>query len=185
MTKNQIEHSILYVLLVSAIVIGGYYGIIKRQLTQLHRIKEQKTTITADLTTAEQRTRSLPQLKRKSLQLTEAIETLERAMIQEGEFSDFLEVIKRAADTAEMKLKNTRPRIGAVDIAWGDAYVERQVQIETSSPYHTIGKWLNAMEHEVTFMRVVELKILSSQDSTGVHPAEITLGFLVKAEQGH
>ena len=182
MTKNQIEHILLYVLMVSALVTGAYFSIVKGQLAKLESINKEKSSIAVELDTAEKRTRSLPELQRNLRKLNETIDEMERSMIQKGDFSDFLELIKRAADKAGMKLKNVRPRMGALDIPWGDSYVERQVQIETSSRYHTIGKWLDNLENEAQFIRVVELKMFSSQDDTGIHPAEMTIGFLVKTK---
>jgi len=183
MDKKKIERLILMVLLVVIVLVAGYFGVFQGQWKKLTRLRRDTVVVDKDLADAQRLKNSLTRARRESNELTAKMAEMDTYIIAGGEFSEFVTAIKNAADKAGLKLKNVKPVIGGKDIQRGPGYVERWVKVEVSSKYHVIADALAHLEADAPSVRVVEYKLNSSQDASGIHPAQFTLGFIVKPEK--
>jgi Tfp pilus assembly protein PilO len=183
MEKKKVERLVLMVLLVVLVLIAGYFGVFEGQYKKWLKIRRNSEVLEKDLENAQSLKDGLPRARKQSETFTAQLSEMDKNIIAGGEFSEFVAAIKNAADKAGLKLQNVRPVMGKTDIPRGPDYVERWIRVEVIARYHIIGQALAHLEDEAPSVRVVEFKLHSSQDETGVHPAQFTLGFIVKPEK--
>ena len=183
MEKKKVERIVLMALLVVLVLVAGYFGVFEGQYKKWLKIRRNSEVTEKDLANAQRLKDSLPRARKQAEALTAQLREMDKNIIAGGEFSEFVAAIKNAADKAGLKLKNVRPVMGKTDIPRGPDYVERWISVEVIARYHVIGQALAHLEEEAPSVRVVDFKLHSSQDDTGIHPAQFTLGFIVKTEK--
>jgi Tfp pilus assembly protein PilO len=177
--REKAEHILFIVLVIAIIVIGGYMFVLRPRLADLQKIQAGSEELDLKLSEAQIKAQSVPRLRNRTRTLAEQVTSQEALMVQGGEFSDFLFIIKAAADTAGLKLQNAKPRDDVPPVQ-ESKYVERWVRVQTQAPYHGLGRFVYELERNSPYVRVVDLEVRAQPVEIGLHSANVTVGFLVK-----
>ena len=179
MNREKTQRIALIALVIAIVVAGSYMFVLRPRLAKWREIATGNVELNAKLDEAQTKADSIPRLQRRTRELSEAVKGRESLMVPGGEFSDFLYVIKSAADEAELSLENVQPREDIGTIKRG-AYDERWVRIQTEAAYHALGRFMAALERSSPYLRVVEAEVRAQSGDTGNHSAYVTVSFLVK-----
>jgi len=180
MKKEKIEQILLLVIGCGIIFYGSYALIFKSKIKKLKAITSKSKTLNIDLEKADREVKSLAKYKKKARDLDSEVTQLERELIRENSFEFFLGIIKKLADSENIALQKSTLLDNVKTLPANDDYAERWVTVETSAPYHAIGRLISKLENYSPFIRIVEINIVSSGSSIKTHNVEITVGFLVK-----
>lgn len=180
MKREQLEQIILAVIGGAAVLVTAYYLVIKPQTAKLSAMAADARRIETALSDAQRKVHALPRLKAACRALEQRVAAADQLLIGDGSFDGFLAVIKSSADAAQLELHHVRPRDTLPVVDRGPAYAEHFVIVDTSAPYHALGKWLAALEASSPYVRIHALSVSSSPVDGGIHPASVTLGFLAK-----
>ena len=179
MNREKIQRTALIALVIAIVIAGSYMFVLRPRLAKWQEISAGSAELDGKLTEAQTKADSVPRLQRRTRELSEAVRGQESLMIQGGEFSDFLYVIKSASDEAELGLENVQPRVDIGTIKRG-VYDERWVRIQTEAAYHALGRFMAALERSSPYVRIVEAEVRAQSGDVGSHSAYVTVSFLVK-----
>jgi len=180
MKKEKIEQILILVFGCAIILYGSYALVFKSKFKKVKKISLDSKELTANLGKASIEVKSLTKFKKKGKELDSNVTQLERELIKEDSFEFFLGIIKKLADEENVALHKSTLITNVKTISNNDDYAERWVKIETSAPYHSIGKLIAKLENYSPFIRIIEINIVSSGSSIQTHNVEFTVGFLVK-----
>ncbi len=180
MKKEKIEQILILVIGCAAILYGSYALIFKSKFQKLKKVTKESKTLVTSIGKANTEVKSLARHKKKAKELDSNVTQLEQKLIQDDSFEFFLGIIKKLADSENVTLQKSTLITNVKTIPANDNYTERWVKIETSAPYHSIGKLISKLESYSPFIRIVQIKIVSSGSSIQTHNVEFTVGFLVK-----
>ncbi|GEM_PF-1397591 len=180
MNREKIQQILILVIGCAGIVYGSYALIIKSKFKKIKEISTKSKTVSTDLGKAKKEVKSLTKIKAKVKNLDAEVTRHERELISEDSFEFFLGIIKKLADSENIALQKSTLLDSVNTLPANEVYAERWVSVETSAPYHAIGKLIAKLENYSPFIRIVELNIVSSGSTIKTHNVIITVGFLVK-----
>jgi len=178
MKKEQLEYTILLSVGCLVILYICYVFLIVPQWKKLKQSKKIQNELTTKLNVARGKVRRLPILKKNVKTLQNEIDSEEKQLF-DNRFELFVKMVKEATKKSGLKINNIHPDKN-VDIQRSKYYKEKWVSLETHVPYHVLGKWLDELENQSKYLRIIKLSIVSKPDDIGVHKAKVTIGFLIK-----
>ncbi len=180
MKKEKLEQIIILVIAFAVVLYGSYTLVFKSKFNNLKEVSVKSKALNLELEKAKKEVRSLTRYKKKSKEIESKLTQLESELIRDDSFEFFLGIIKKLADSENVPLQKSTLVVNVKTLPENDDYAERWVTIETSAPYHSIGKLIAKLENYSPFIRIVEINIVSSGSSVKTHNLEFTVGFLVK-----
>ena len=180
MKKEKLEQILILVIGCAAILYGSYALVFKSKFKKIKEVTAKSKVLNVDLEKANKEVRSLTRYKKKAKELESKVTKLERELIRDDSFEFFLGIIKKLADSENVALQKSTLIANVKTLPKNDDYAERWVTVETSAPYHSIGKLIAKLENYSPFIRIVEINIISSGSSVKTHNFEFIIGFLVK-----
>jgi len=180
MKKEKTEQIIFLIMGCCVILYGSYALLFKSKLKKIKEITSKSKTLNSSIKKADKEIKGLIRYKKKTKELDEKVTKLERQLIQDDSFEFFLGIIKKLADSENIPLQNSTLSTNVKTLPENDNYVEKWVTVETSAPYHSIGKLITKLENYSPFVRIVEINIVSSGSFIKTHNLHLTIGFLVK-----
>jgi len=180
MEKEKIEQIIILVISCAVVLYGSYALVFKSKFKKIKTVTAKSKVLNADFTKASKEVRSLVRYKKKAKELETKTTKLERKLIRDDSFEYFLGIIKKLADSENVALQKSTLVSNVKTLPVNEEYAERWVTIETSAPYHSIGKLITKLENYSPFIRIVEINIVSSGNAIQTHNVNFTVGFLVK-----
>jgi len=180
MKKEQLEYTILISIGCAVLLYICFFYLLKPQWGLLKQNKKVQSELSSKLENARGKIRRLPLLKKNVKTLQEEI-TKEENNLLDNQFEIFVKMIKRATEKSGLKLNKIHPESN-VAIPRSKFYTEKWVAIESKVPYHVLGKWIDELENQSEYIRIVKLSVTADKNDLGIHNAKVTVGFLTKTK---
>ena len=155
----------LLVILLAALITGGYFMIISDKWDELERVEQREVTLKLDYEAKQQKSANLEAYEQQLVQMEELLETMFRQLPGKTEMDKLLVDVSQTALAAGIDVQLFQPLAEESK----DFYAERPIAIRMVGDYHQFGDFVGGVASlpRVVIMTMHDISLKAAEPSAG------------------
>lgn len=155
----------LLVILLAALITGGYFMIISDKWDELERVEQREVTLKLDYEAKQQKSANLEAYEQQLVQMEELLETMFRQLPGKTEMDKLLVDVSQTALAAGIDVQLFQPLAEESK----DFYAERPIAIRMVGDYHQFGDFVSGVASlpRVVIMTMHDISLKAAEPSAG------------------